>query len=101
MFARLSPLLLELADSFARQASFHWFVIAVVGLLVRLDHHGVSSTIRWFWLSFAPRGFGSPRCFTTGSFSWRPVRPAGRAPAPGCLWQMGSKSRRRPSGCRV
>ena len=47
MIARLSPLLMALSDSFARQATFHWFVIAVVGLLVRLDHHGVSSTIRW------------------------------------------------------
>ena len=57
MFARLSPLLLELADSFARQASFHWFVIAVVGLLVRLDHHGVSSTIRW--LRIRPEAYES------------------------------------------
>jgi hypothetical protein len=47
MIARLSPLLMALSDPFARQATFHWFVIAVVGLLVRLDHHGVSSTIRW------------------------------------------------------
>jgi len=47
MIGRLSRLLMALSDSFARQATFQWFVIAVVGLLVRLDHHGVSSTIRW------------------------------------------------------
>lgn len=45
--ARLSPLLMALSDSFARKATFHWFVVAVVGLLVRLDQHGVSSSIRW------------------------------------------------------
>lgn len=50
MMARLSSLLLELSGSFARQATFHWFVVAVVGLVVRLDHHGVSSSIRWLRL---------------------------------------------------
>lgn len=47
MIARLSPLLMALSDPFARKATFHWFVVAVVGLLVRLDQHGVSSSIRW------------------------------------------------------
>jgi len=47
MIARLSPLLMALSDPFVRQATFQWFVVAVVGLLMRLDHHGVSSTIRW------------------------------------------------------
>lgn len=47
MIARLSPLLMALSDPLAREATFHWFVVAVVGMLVRLDHHGVSSTIRW------------------------------------------------------
>jgi hypothetical protein len=47
MIALLSPLLMALSDAFARQATFHWFVVAVVGLLMRLDNHGVSSTIRW------------------------------------------------------
>jgi hypothetical protein len=34
-------------DAFPRGATFHWFVIAVFGFIVRLDHHGVSSSIRW------------------------------------------------------
>ena len=28
MIARLSPLLMALSDPFARQATFHWFVVA-------------------------------------------------------------------------
>jgi len=57
MLGRLSPLLMALCDSFARQATFQWFVVAVVGLLVRLDHHGVSSSIRW--LRIRPQSYES------------------------------------------
>lgn len=57
MIAKLSPLLMELADPFARQATFHWFVVAVVGLLIRLDQHGVSSSIRW--LRIRPEAYES------------------------------------------
>jgi hypothetical protein len=34
-------------DAFPRGATFHWFVVAIFGFIVRLDHHGVSSSIRW------------------------------------------------------
>lgn len=32
---------------FSREASFGWFTIIIVGFVVRLDHHGVTSVIRW------------------------------------------------------
>ncbi|HOH72341.1 MAG TPA: hypothetical protein PLU95_04095 [Syntrophales bacterium] len=37
-------------DCFSRTAAFEWFVIVVAGFLFRLDHHGVSSIIRWLAL---------------------------------------------------
>lgn len=50
MIGRLTVLVMSFQDVFARQATFHWFVIALFGFLVRLDHHGVSSSIRWLRL---------------------------------------------------
>lgn len=47
MIAQLAILLMSFRDAFPRGATFHWFVIAVFGFIVRLDHHGVSSSIRW------------------------------------------------------
>ncbi len=47
MIGRLSALLMSFQDRFPRGATFQWFVVAVLGFLVRLDHHGVSSSIRW------------------------------------------------------
>ena len=47
MIGRLGSLLMSFRDQFAREATFQWFVVAVLGFIVRLDHHGVSSSIRW------------------------------------------------------
>lgn len=47
MIGQLGLLLMSFRDAFPRGATFHWFVITVFGFIVRLDHHGVSSTIRW------------------------------------------------------
>lgn len=47
MIGRLGCLLLSFRGLFAREATFRWFVVAVLGFIVRLDHHGVSSSIRW------------------------------------------------------
>ncbi len=47
MIGRLGSLLMSFQGAFARAATFRWFVVAVVGFIVRLDHHGVSSSIRW------------------------------------------------------
>lgn len=40
-------LLKTFREAFPRSATFEWFVVAVFGFIVRLDHHGVSSSIRW------------------------------------------------------
>lgn len=47
MIGRLSALLMTFQARFPREATFRWFVVAILGFLVRLDHHGVSSSIRW------------------------------------------------------
>ena len=35
---------------FSRQASFTWFVVVIFGFLLRFDHYGVSSIVRWLHL---------------------------------------------------
>jgi hypothetical protein len=35
---------------FSHQAAYNWFVIVIMGFMVRLDQHGVSSMIRWLAL---------------------------------------------------
>lgn len=47
MIGQLGILLMSFREAFPRDATFHWFVIAIFGFIVRLDHHGVSSSIRW------------------------------------------------------
>ncbi len=40
------------SSHFSRRAAFVWFVVVIFGFLLRFDHHGVSSFIRW--LGIAP-----------------------------------------------
>ena len=47
MIGQLGIVIMSFRDAFPRGATFHWFVVAVFGFIVRLDHHGVSSSIRW------------------------------------------------------
>ncbi|MCK8600285.1 transposase [Desulfoferrobacter suflitae] len=47
MIGQLSLLLMVFREAFPRGATFEWFVVAIFGFIVRLDHHGVSSSIRW------------------------------------------------------
>jgi hypothetical protein len=47
MIGQLGIVMMSFRDAFPRGATFHWFVVAVFGFIVRLDHHGVSSSIRW------------------------------------------------------
>jgi hypothetical protein len=35
---------------FSRQASYTWFIVIIFGFLLRFDHHGVSSFVRWLHL---------------------------------------------------
>jgi len=47
LIGQLGLLLMSFRCAFPRGATFHWFVIAVFGFIVRIDHHGVTSSIRW------------------------------------------------------
>jgi hypothetical protein len=47
MIGKLDELLAAFRPCFKRNAAFHWFVLVVFGFMVRLDHNGVTSFIRW------------------------------------------------------
>lgn len=47
MIGQLGIILMTFRETFPRCATFSWFVVAVSGFIIRIDHHGVSSSIRW------------------------------------------------------
>ena len=47
MIGQIGIVLMTFKEAFPRDATFRWFVVAVFGFIIRLDHHGVSSSIRW------------------------------------------------------
>lgn len=47
MIGYISSILAKFRPCFSRKAAFHWFVVVVFGFIVRLDHCGVSSFVRW------------------------------------------------------
>lgn len=47
MINEISRILVKFRPCFIRKAAFNWFVIVIVGFIVRLDHYGVSSFVRW------------------------------------------------------
>ena len=51
MFAHLESILQDLRPCFSRQAAFEWFVIIVIGFLIRCDHLGLTSIVRWLFLA--------------------------------------------------
>lgn len=50
MIAEINQILLRFQECFSRQAAFDWFVIIIMGFILRLDHLGVTSFIRWIGL---------------------------------------------------
>jgi hypothetical protein len=50
MINEVEQIVTRFRDCFSREASFHWFVIVVFAMMVRVDHHGVTSIIRWLVL---------------------------------------------------
>jgi len=50
MIKEISLILLQFRDCFNGTTAFNWFVIIIMGFIVRLDHHGVTSIIRWLGL---------------------------------------------------
>jgi hypothetical protein len=67
MINEVSRILEQFRSCFRRKAAFDWFVVVVFGFMVRLDHHGVSSFVRW--LSIKPRLYTSLLSFFRAS-SW-------------------------------
>ena len=50
MIKFLNEVLLQFRKAFNREATFRWFVIIVIGIMVRGDHLGVTSVVRDLWL---------------------------------------------------
>ncbi len=57
MIKAIDAILSAFDDCFSREAAFKWFVVVIFGFIVRLDHHGVSSIIRWLGMD--------PLCYTS------------------------------------
>jgi hypothetical protein len=51
MFPHLESILQDLRPCFSRQAAFEWFVMIIVGFLIRCDHLGLTSIVRWLFLT--------------------------------------------------
>ena len=47
MITEVSRILIKFRSCFSREATFNWFVVIIMGFILRLDHHGVSSIVRW------------------------------------------------------
>ena len=50
MINEISRILVKFRPCFSRKAAFSWFVVVIVGFIVRLDHYGVSSFVRWLYI---------------------------------------------------
>jgi len=50
MIKEISFILFQFRNCFSRPAAFNWFVIVIMGFIIRVDHHGVTSMIRWLGL---------------------------------------------------
>ena len=67
MIREISKILSQFKNCFSRTAPFNWFAIIIMGFFVRLDHHGVSSMVRW--LNLEPSKYTSLLLFFRTS-SW-------------------------------
>ena len=50
MLKSLDNILIRFSSVFTYEAAFNWFVIVVFGFIIRFDHSGVTSFIRWLYL---------------------------------------------------
>jgi hypothetical protein len=50
MISEINRILLQFRSCFSREAAYHWFVTVIMGFIIKLDHHGVTSIIRWLGL---------------------------------------------------
>ncbi len=67
MIREISKLLSQFKHCFSRTSAFNWFIVTILGFFVRLDHHGVSSMVRW--LNIVPGKYTSLLLFFRAS-SW-------------------------------
>ena len=67
MINEINAIIMQFSSCFSRTAAFKWFVISIMGFIVRLDFHGVSSFTRW--LSLDPKSYEAFLCFFRTS-SW-------------------------------
>jgi hypothetical protein len=51
MDQKLFGILEKFRPCFSREATYHWFFLVMIGLIIRGDHYGVSSIVRWFSLT--------------------------------------------------
>lgn len=56
LFQTIDSFLSGFRSCFSREAAFDWFRIIVVGLIVRFDHYGTTSFIRWLFID--PQYYG-------------------------------------------
>lgn len=67
MTAELCSLIAAFASCFSRGRAFQWFAVCLFGMMVRLDHHGVTAFVRW--LKLDPKGYSGLLNFFHAS-SW-------------------------------
>ena len=50
MFKYADPILSEFSNCFSYRATYYWFVVIISGFIIRFDHNGVSSFVRYLFL---------------------------------------------------
>jgi len=48
---KLFGILERFRPCFTREATYQWFCLVIIGLIIRGDHYGVSSIVRWLFLA--------------------------------------------------
>lgn len=51
MWSYIEPVLLRFRPCFSRSAAYFWFLIILFGFIIRFDHLGISSFVRWLFLN--------------------------------------------------
>jgi len=49
MLYLLDNVLKRFRPAFRYEATFHWFILVILGFIIRFDHAGVTSLIRWLF----------------------------------------------------
>ena len=50
MITELCAMTATFVSCFSRDRAFGWFVVCLFGMMIRLDHHGVTAFVRWLKL---------------------------------------------------